>query len=88
MQKKINIFSNFVDLSFPIKEGMQTFPVPHHPFVEVTQLARHGIENRETRKLVLGSHAGTHIDAPRHFIKKGKTVDSLPIKKLWDIHCC
>jgi len=68
----------FVDLTFPIEEGMTTFPVHWHPFVEITQLGRHGIENRETRKIVLGTHTGTHCDAPSHFIPGGETVDSIP----------
>jgi arylformamidase len=67
------------DLSYPIHEGMTTFPVHWHPIVEITQLARHGIENRETRKVVLGTHCGTHIDAPRHFIPGGSTVDQIPL---------
>lgn len=64
-----------IDLSMPIEEGMQTFPAHWHPFVEVTQLGRHGIEDRETHKIVLGTHTGTHIDAPRHFIPGGATID-------------
>jgi kynurenine formamidase len=71
-----------IDLSHPIHEGMPTFPVPHHPVVEITQLARHGIENRETRKLVMGTHTGTHIDAPRHYIPGGKTIDEIPLETL------
>ena len=27
------------------------------------------------------AHNGTHIDAPRHFIKDGRTVDELPLSK-------
>lgn len=65
-----------------IEEGMQTFPTYWHPFVEITQLGRHGLENRETRKLVLGTHTGTHIDAPRHFIPGGGTVDQIPLEQL------
>jgi len=71
-----------IDLTMNIKEGMQTFPVYWHPFVEVTQLGRHGIENRETRKIVMGTHTGTHMDAPRHFIKNGATVDQIPLEQL------
>ncbi len=67
------------DLSFPIHEGMTTFPSHWHPLVEVTQLGRHGIEDRESRKLVLGTHTGTHVDAPLHFVKGGKTIDRLPL---------
>lgn len=66
----------------PLQEGMQTFPTHWHPFVEITQLGRHGIENRETRKLILGTHTGTHIDAPRHFISGGATVDEIPLEQL------
>lgn len=71
-----------IDLSMEYHEGMQTFAGHWHPMVEITQLGRHGIENRETRKLVLGTHTGTHIDAPRHFIPGGATVESIPLEKL------
>jgi arylformamidase len=71
-----------VDLSFPIHEGMTTFPSHWHPMVEITQMGRHGIENRETRKLVLGTHTGTHVDAPSHFIPGGTTIDRIPLDKL------
>lgn len=71
-----------VDLSMDIHEGMQTFAAHWHPMVEITQLGRHGIENRETRKLVLGTHTGTHVDAPRHFIAGGGTIDGVPLEQL------
>ncbi len=67
-----------IDLSHPIEEGMMTFPTPWHPVVEITILGRHGIEGRETRKVVLGTHIGTHADAPRHFIPGGRTIDEIP----------
>lgn len=59
-----------------------TFPTPWHPVVEITILGRHGIEGRETRKLVLGTHVGTHADAPRHFIPNGATIDQVPLDVL------
>jgi arylformamidase len=68
-----------IDLSHPIEEGMMTFPTPWHPVVEITILGRHGIEGRETRKVVLGTHIGTHADAPRHFIPGGRTIDEIPL---------
>ena len=71
-----------VDLTMPIHEGMQTFPSHWHPTVEITQLGRHGIENRETRKIVLGTHTGTHIDAPRHFVAGGRTVDRIDLAQI------
>lgn len=68
-----------IDLSFTLMEGMTTFPVHWHPVVEITQLGRFGIEDRETRKITLGTHTGTHLDAPRHFIPGGETVDNIPV---------
>src|SRR3989338_4146318 len=29
--------------------------------------------------LSMGSHTGTHLDAPGHFLKGGKTIDRLPL---------
>ena len=71
-----------IDLSLPIEEGMMTFPTHWHPVVEVTILGRHGIEGRETRKIVLGTHIGTHADAPRHFVPNGRTIDDVPLEIL------
>jgi arylformamidase len=64
-----------IDLSLPIQEGMITFPVHWHPVVEITQLGRFHVEGRETRKVTIGTHTGTHVDAPRHFIPGGQTID-------------
>ncbi|MDH4187790.1 MAG: cyclase family protein [Nitrospira sp.] len=71
-----------VDLTLPIQEEMPTFPGGWHPAVQVTLLGRHEVENRETRRLVLGTHTGTHCDAPRHFIPGGDTVDRFSLHSL------
>jgi kynurenine formamidase len=71
-----------VDLSYLIHEGMTTYPSPNHPRVEIAQLGRHGIENRETRRVVLGTHTGTHCDAQRHFVAQGSTIEFTPLELL------
>lgn len=71
-----------VDLTYTIEEGMTTYPSLYHPVVEISQLGRLGIEGRESRKVVLGSHTGTHVDAPRHFIDGGASVDELDLRDL------
>ena len=70
------------DLSLTIEEGMMTFPTHWHPVVEITILGRHGIEGRETRRLVLGTHTSTHTDAPLHFVPKGRSIDEVPLDLL------
>jgi kynurenine formamidase len=72
----------WIDLTIPIQEGMTTYPKPWHPYVEITKLGRLGIEGRESRKLVLGTHTGTHCDAPRHFVPGGGTVENIPLDRL------
>jgi arylformamidase len=71
-----------IDLSLPIEEGMMTFPSHWHPVVEITVLGRHGIEGRETRRLGMGTHTGTHTDAPLHFVPRGKGIDEVPLEIL------
>jgi acyl-coenzyme A synthetase/AMP-(fatty) acid ligase/kynurenine formamidase len=71
-----------VDLSHPLRTGMTTFPSPNHPPVEITQLANHADQGRATRRLVLGTHSGTHVDAPLHFIEGGAAVDALQLDAL------
>lgn len=68
-----------IDLTYPIHEGMTTYPRYWHPKVEIKQLGRLDIEGRETRRVMLGTHTGTHCDAPRHFIEDGQTIDLIPL---------
>ncbi|TIU58037.1 MAG: cyclase family protein [Mesorhizobium sp.] len=70
----------FVDLSYILHNGMTTYPVPWSPAFQVTQLSRHEVEGRESREIVIGTHCGTHVDAPRHFIPGGTTIDQLPLE--------
>ncbi|MBU1165626.1 cyclase family protein [Candidatus Micrarchaeota archaeon] len=74
--------NTIIDLTHDIEEGMITFNAPWHSQVSVQQLGRIKVEGRETRKLILGSHAGTHIDAPAHFICGGNTIEKIPLNKL------
>ena len=32
----------------------------------------------------MSSHTGTHVDAPSHFIKGGKTIEEIPLNKFVD----
>ena len=72
----------FIDLSLTYKNGMQYYPSGIHPEVKITQLGFMKKHKRETRKIEMGTHSGTHIDAPRHFLGGNKSVDSIPIENL------
>lgn len=40
-------------------------------------------DGMQVTKLNMGVHIGTHIDAPRHFIAGGKTIEELSLDKLY-----
>lgn len=70
-----------IDISVAISPSMHIYP--GDPAVEVypaSAIAK-GDSNNSSR-LVMGSHTGTHIDAPRHFIEDRLTVDKLPMDVL------
>ncbi|SNB47447.1 cyclase family protein [Geobacter sp. DSM 9736] len=65
------------DISVPVRNGMQVYP--GDPQVTVEQVASIASGDRlNLSRLVMGSHAGTHMDAPSHFIDSGASVDLLP----------
>jgi arylformamidase len=61
-----------------------TLPVyPGDPVVELTPLAQCAWgDGFNMTRIVLSSHTGTHIDAPRHFFDAGKAVDRLDLPVL------
>jgi kynurenine formamidase len=74
--------ASLVDLSLPLEDGMITYPSPVHVPFEASVRGRIPVEGRETRRFTMGSHCGTHIDAMRHFLPGGATVDQLPLEQL------
>jgi arylformamidase len=68
-----------IDVSVPIRDAMTVYrgnpPVRIRP---VMTLAKAGVNLSE---LCLGSHTGTHVDAPWHFIKGGKRIDRLDLRR-------
>jgi len=69
-----------VDLTQELANGMPIYPGnPVPSFKNYETLARNGVN---LMSLTLGSHTGTHTDAPRHFIRNGIGVDQIPPKKL------
>lgn len=73
MKEKLGI----VDLSLPIEEGMLYYPTKcHHPFI-AKKLGAVPEDGRETHLLTIGTHCGTHMDAFKHFIPDGASIDQL-----------
>ena len=60
---------------------MHTYPGDPAVEVQPASAIAKGDSNNSSR-LVMGSHTGTHIDAPRHFIEDMLPVDKLPLDVL------
>lgn len=70
-----------VDLSHPLTTGMPVYPGdPEVTFAPALTVAADGVA---VERLGLGSHSGTHLDAPAHSIPGGRTVDRIPLELLW-----
>ena len=70
-----------IDISRPI--GPDTPVWPGDPPVVVEPVARlEAGDPAEVSRLALGTHTGTHVDPPAHFIPGGATVDTLALDVL------
>lgn len=70
-----------LDVSVPLTGGMPAYPGnPDFELQPIKRIAQGGSSN--VSRLVLGTHTGTHVDAPKHFIDDGASVDSLPLELL------
>jgi arylformamidase len=68
----------WIDVSVTIKPGMAHWP--DNPEIRVDKMLdmeRGDVCN--VSALSLGSHTGTHMDAPLHFIRNGKSLDKMPL---------
>jgi arylformamidase len=71
-----------IDLSFVIENGIPTCGTPWHQTVKLEQMGTIDTVGRNTHSILLGSHTGTHMDAPYHFVKGGRTIESTPLETL------
>lgn len=69
------------DLSVPLRNDMPFYP--GDPAPQITRLEEHERGDAwQTTHLALCAHLGTHVDAPRHRIRGGGTVDNLDLQIL------
>jgi len=69
-----------IDLTYDFEEKMMVYPGNSKPTIE--KVATVEKEGFNISRITFISHTGTHIDAPRHFIKNGETIDKIPLEKL------
>jgi arylformamidase len=74
--------SRFYDISHMITQDMPVYPGEPEP--QFRQISRLGKGKANVTKLILGSHTGTHTDAPSHFLSGTSVdaVDDIPIGRM------
>ncbi len=70
---------SWIDVSIPLRHGLVPWPGdPPFQLRRVTDISRGDVCTFST--LSMSAHAGTHIDAPLHFLEHGRSVDALPLE--------
>src|SRR4051794_23618141 len=70
-----------IDVSVLLRPGIATYPGnPEYEFQPVKRISEGASSNNS--RLIMGTHTGTHVDAPKHFFDDRPGVDGLPIDLL------
>jgi arylformamidase len=70
-----------IDISVPNRPGMHAYP--GDPVPEVTSVRRLADGDAcNLSLLTLGSHTGTHVDAPYHFLADGARLGEVPLDRM------
>lgn len=71
----------WIDISVPLHDGMVHWP--DNPPVKVERMLDLDAGDAcNVSKMSLGVHTGTHVDAPRHFLREGVGVHLAPVSAL------
>jgi arylformamidase len=71
-----------IDVTVPLRRGMATYAgTEPGPELEFHSRISDG-DSANVSALSLGSHTGTHVDAPDHFLDNGVTMEQLPLGHL------
>ena len=73
--------TRILDISVPVVNGGVVYPGNPEIRIEPHSELGKGASSNVSR-ISFGSHTGTHVDAPRHFLEAGSTVDRLPLNAL------
>jgi len=69
------------DVTVPLRPGMPTYPGEPGPEIQYFKRIGEG-SSANVSKVSFGSHSGTHIDAPHHFLDGSATVEAIPLEAL------
>jgi arylformamidase len=71
--------SEWIDISMDLRNGMTVWPGDPPPRFEQTSWIERGDMCNVTR-MDVSVHTGTHMDAPRHFLRDAAGMEALPLE--------
>jgi arylformamidase len=74
-------YDKWIDISLVLKSDMVHWPTDPPFAIERVRDMNKG-DTGNLSKIIMGTHSGTHVDAPVHFIKGAKGVDRIAIDSL------
>ena len=57
-----------------------------YPPFEVKYIKRKAEHGVNAQYIMTSNHMGTHLDAPRHFVTNGRTIDEIPVEWLCGVY--
>lgn len=73
-------YINIIDISWPISQNMTAYK--DRTVVTITHTKTWEQDSAREALVTLGTHTGTHVDAPPHFMEFGPTIDQINLSKL------
>jgi len=74
-------FSRIIDISVPNGPGQHVYPGDPAPRIDAVHRIRDGAV-ANVSLLTMGSHTGTHVDAPHHFIDDGPKLGDVALERM------
>jgi arylformamidase len=71
--------NEWIDISVPVRNGMVHWPGDPDFHIERATDQEKG-DVATVSRIALGVHTGTHMDAPLHFIRHARSIDTMPIE--------
>lgn len=71
-----------IDLSLTIDNECMTCGTPWHQEVKLVPMGTIEETGRNTHSILLGSHTGTHMDAPLHFYNGSEGIDKADLQQI------
>ena len=74
------MYSKIIDISWPISPDMTAYK--DRSVVAFTSTKTYESDHAREATVLLGTHSGTHVDAPAHFLEHGQSLDQINLNCL------